>query len=86
MIAVDEVPKLLVSDLKFELSKRGISPKGNTKNGTNLVDPITRGVPLVENLSKGKAANLTGDSFTPGAHWEELVCDGDFKEEVKYKR
>ena len=32
-------------------------------------------------MSKEKVANLAGDVFTPGAHWEELICDGDFVEE-----
>ena len=37
---------------------------------------MKNGVPLVD-LSQGKFSNLAGDSFTPGAHWEGLPCDGD---------
>jgi hypothetical protein len=75
---MDEVPNLKVGDLKEELKKRGIGTKGNKAElATRLSNALKNGAPLVD-LSKGKTSNLAGDSFTPGAHWEELACDGDF--------
>ena len=78
-ITTAEVPKLLVSDMKKELKKRGLDTRGKKNElATRLIDAITRGVPLKVDLTSSKAENLAGDSFTPGAHWEELPCDGDF--------
>ena len=44
-----------------------------------LKDAVAKGIPLVEVLSEKE--NRAGEHFSPGAHWEELDCDGEFVDE-----
>ena len=82
LVSSDEVPKMPVKDLKIELKKRGIKNTGKKAELVSLLtDALAKGVPLVENLTKEKAQNLAGEHFSPGAYWEELVCDGEYVEE-----
>ena len=84
MLTVEEVTKLSVSQLKEELKMRGLVVRGNKKELVGkLQEAIKNGVPLVENMTKEKAANLAGESFSPGAYWENLPCTGDFIEETR---
>ena len=46
-----------------------------------LKDALAKGLPLVQGLSKEETENLAGEHFSPGAHWEELKCEGDFVNE-----
>ena len=83
-MSVVDVPNLKIPALKEELKRRGISIKGNKAElVTRLTEVIEEGVPLVTNLTKEKAANLAGDSFSPGAYWEFLECTGDFIKETR---
>ena len=84
MLIVEKVTKLSVSQLKEELKVRGLVVRGNKKELVGkLQEAIKNGVPLVENMTKEKAANLAGESFSPGAYWENLPCTGDFMEETR---
>ena len=66
----------------MELKKRRIKTTGKKSELVSmLTDALAKGVPLVENLTKEKAENLAGDHFSPGAYWEELVCDGEYVKE-----
>lgn len=33
-------------------------------------------------MTTEKVNNLAGDSFSPGAHWEPLVCEGEYINET----
>ena len=39
---------------------------------------LSKKLPLIEQMSKKESVNLAGPAFGPSAHWEELVCDGEF--------
>ena len=78
MLTLEEAAKLSVIALKEELKKRGLNVRGlKAVLQERLKDAIEKGVPLIENMSKEKVANMAGDAFSPGAYWEELVCDGE---------
>ena len=82
LVSVVDVPQMVVPQLKEELNKRGCSTKGKKHElQDRLKKAIEENVPLVDKLTKEKAANLAGDVFTPGAYWELLECSGDFVEE-----
>ena len=73
-----------VTELGEELKKRGLLVRGNKAVlVARLEEAIQNGVPLVENLTNEKAANLAGDSFSPGAYWEFLECTGDILKETR---
>ena len=38
-------------------------------------------LPLLQNFSKENGKNLAGDSFSPGAYWSTLECNGEFVNE-----
>ena len=42
---------------------------------------MEKGVPLQAKLTKEERSNMAGDGFSPGAHWVELPCDGEFIDE-----
>ena len=44
-------------------------------------EALEKRLPLLQNLSKEKEKNLAGDSFSPGAYWSALECDGEFVDE-----
>ena len=44
-------------------------------------EALEKRLPLLQNLSKEKEKNLAGDSFSPGAYWSVLECDGEFVDE-----
>ena len=82
-ITMDEVMKMKVPELREELKKRGLSTKGNKAAYVDrMKDAIEKGLPLLENLTTEKVNNLAGDSFSPGAHWEPLVCEGEYINET----
>ena len=69
-------------DVINELKIRGLSTKGKKSElVSRMKDAIENNLPILENITKSKAQNMAGVEFTPGAHWEELACDGDFIEE-----
>ena len=81
LVSVEDVPKLMVNQLRDELKKRGCSQKGKKAElRSRLVKAIEDKIPLVENLTIDKA-NLAGDSFSPGAYWDLLECKGDYVED-----
>ena len=81
-ITDDDVAKMAVSALKTELKNRGISVKGKKEElKIRLKKALEDKIPLVASMTTHKAANLAGDSFSPGAHWELLEMTGNFVEE-----
>ena len=48
---------------------------------SRLISAIKNNVPIVENTAKSRLENMAGKGFTPGAHWEELVCERGILEE-----
>ena len=73
---------MTVSQLKEQLKMRGCSTRGKkTELQEQLIKAIEEKVPLVQNLTAEKVANMAGDAFSPGAHWEILECNGEFLNE-----
>ena len=48
---------------------------------SRLITGIQNSVPILEGISKSRSENMAGKGFTPGAHWEELVCEGQYLDE-----
>ena len=79
IITEAEIEKMVVNELKEELKKRGLPVRGKKEELIiRLKEALRNNLPLVGNLSKEKVANMAGETFTPGAHWVELECTGDF--------
>ena len=84
ILTVEDVPKMKVSDINRELKLRGLVVRGKKADLViRLQEAIKNKVPLVENMTGEKAANLAGESFSPGAYWEHLPCTGDFVIETR---
>ena len=47
-----------------------------------LKDALARGLPLVEEMPQKQVQNLAGAEFSPGAHWVELPCEGEYVSEI----
>ena len=76
---MEEASKLSVNALKEELKNRGLNVRGlKVVLQGRLKDAIEKGVPLIQNMSKEKIANMAADAFSLGAYWEELECDGEY--------
>ena len=64
-----DVKKMKVKEIQNECMKRGLSKQGKKDELVRrLTNSLERGDSLVQNLSPGKAKNLAGDSFSPGAY------------------
>jgi len=79
ILTLEEASKLSVNALKKELRNRGLNVRGlKAVLEERLNDAIVQGVPLINNVSNEKIANMASDVFSPGAYWEELECDGEY--------
>ena len=79
MCTMEEAEKMKVEELKVELRKRGLPVAGKKiVLLERLKDGLSKKLPLIEQMSEKESANLAGPAFDPSAHWEQLVCDGEF--------
>jgi hypothetical protein len=77
-LALDDISKMKVAELKEALLKRGLSRNGNKKVLVDrLKDALTNHAPLVLNLTNEIRDNLAGDAFHGGAYWTMIPQDGD---------
>ena len=63
--------------MKRRLATTGIK----TEVVSRLITGFQNFIPILEDATKSKAENMAGKGLTPGAHWEELVCEGQYVEE-----
>ena len=83
IVSPDEVKKMKVTELKVELRKRGLAVRGKKEELVDrMLDALAKGVPLIQNLTQKQIDNLADDAFSPGAYWEELVCDGEVLNDI----
>ena len=82
-LTAEEVKKMKVSELKIELRKRGLGCGGlKGELVARLNEAVEGGVPLIHDIDENQASNLAGDSFSPGAYWEMLECNGEYVSET----
>ncbi len=82
ILSLDELRKLRVPELKNQLKSRGVYCIGKKEELiVRLRHCMKNGVTVNPNLTATSGNNLAGDSFSAGAYWEPLVCDGDIIEE-----
>jgi hypothetical protein len=79
---IEEAEKMKVAGLKDELKKRGLDVRGKKDElKARLKEAIEQKLPFVDNTTKTNTTNLAGDTFSPGAYWEELECKGEYVDE-----
>ena len=83
ILSSESIDKLKVNELKLELKKRGMNAKGKKEELVlRLKEAVEKGVKLIENLTPEMSQNMAGDSFSPGAYWKLLECDGEYLDNV----
>jgi hypothetical protein len=82
ILSLDELQKLQVPELKNQLKSHGVYCIGKKELLiVRLRHCMKNGITVKPNLTATSGTNLAGDSFSPGAYWEPLICDGDITEE-----
>jgi hypothetical protein len=78
IVTLDELRKLKVADLREQLKSCGVySACKKEELVMRLSHCLKNNIPVLENMTAAKAANMAGDCFSPGAHWEPVVCNGN---------
>ena len=78
-VLTDEIIETMkFRDLIDALSKRGVNKSGlKGELVRKLKEAVATGVPMMENRPAEVINNTDGDTFDPGAYWEELRTVGD---------